>query len=152
MDSLGQEAYIFGSLFALANRVQLLGDQAYPELSTKQWLLIAMISKCENGAPTITEISRLIGSSHQNVRKMAAILEKRGFIQINRDEKDARALRVVLSEKCKEYFKGREQTELEFLKRLFADFSADQICAFYSGMQKMAENVSKMEREHEKRR
>jgi len=145
MEVLQMRAYIFAELFALANRVQALGDKVDPGLSIKQWLLIAAISNSGKGAPTITEIAKTIGTSHQNVKKMALILEKRGFISFTNDEKDARIVRVVVTDKCEEYFRLHEQEELKFLEKLFSGFSDEQLQGLYNGMKKLVENVTIME-------
>ncbi len=67
MDLVDEKGYIFGALFVLANRVQILGDKVDPDLSIKQWLFIAVMSKFTESVPTLTEISMAMGSSHQNV-------------------------------------------------------------------------------------
>ena len=110
MKDLQKESFIFGSLFVLANRVQNLGDKADPVLSIKQWLLIAAISQCGSENPTISEIAKVIGSSRQNVKKMAALLEKIGFVRLQRDDNDARAIRVSPTERCAEHFRIYEES------------------------------------------
>ncbi len=150
MNIAEQKAYIFGGLFVLANKVQILGDRINPDLSIKQWLFIAVIPKCQSNYPTISEVAKVMGSSHQNVKKMAAILEKLGFIRFIKDEKDARVIRIALTEKCEEYFKANEEGELQFIEKLFAGFSEEQINGLYYGLQKMASNIIKMEKNNEK--
>lgn len=142
-----QKKFVFGALFALANRVQLLGDQIDPDISIKQWLFIAVIPGCGD-TPAISEISRSMGSSHQNVKKMAVILEKRGFIRLFKDENDARVTRVALTEKCAEFFRIREDAAEVFIERLFLGVDNEDLHGLYSGMLKMADNVMKMENEN----
>lgn len=92
MTDLEKKSHIFGSLFILANRVQILGDKVDPVLSIKQWLLIAAIPQFKSGSPTISDIAKMIGSSRQNVKKMALILEKIGFVRLSKDDNDARVI------------------------------------------------------------
>ena len=140
--------FAFGSLFLLANRVQLLGDKIDPDISIKQWLFIVVIPSC-GSAPTIMEISRALGSSHQNVKKMAVILESRGFIRLFKDPEDARITRVSLTEKCAEFFDAREDAAGEFIERLFAGFSDSEIRGLSVVMRKLSENVVAMEAEND---
>lgn len=149
MDLVDEKAYIFGVLFVLANRIQILGDKVDPDLSIKQWLFIAVMSKFTETVPTLTEISMAMGSSHQNVKKMAVILENRGFIKLCKDERDARTIRVMRTEKCEKHFKVMEQKEFEFIEELFTGFSEKQIHELYTGVQRMSDNVTEMENHHE---
>lgn len=149
MDLVDEKAYIFGAVFVLANRIQILGDRVDPDLSIKQWLFIAVVSKFADSVPTLTEISMAMGSSHQNVRKMAAILESRGFVKLCRDERDARAIKVMRTDKCEKHFKALEQKELEFIEDLFTGFSENQIHELFTGLQRMSDNVIEMENHNE---
>ncbi len=145
------KADIFGELFILANRLQILGDRIDPDVTIKQWLFLAVIPQCEGRAPTMTEISGMMGSSHQNAKKMALLLEKRGFVRLCGDPDDARVTRVAVTEKCEEYFKIKEPEELAFIETLFSGFSDEQLLALHSGLRKLMENMMKMETEYEKK-
>lgn len=146
-----QEAFIFGGLFALANRLQVIGDKWDKNITIKQWLLIAMISKHTDGNPSISEIAALIGYTRQNVKKMALILEKQGFVELKKDPKDARVLRVSITEKCMEYFMNRETLEIQFINDLFLGFDETQIGGLYQGLSKLKENIEEMEKKYEER-
>ncbi len=150
MDNIIEKAYIFGSIFTLSNKLQVLGDKMDPNLTVKQWLLIACISKYENYSPTISEVADAIGNSRQNVKKMAVILEREGFLDLKKDEVDARILRINLTKKCHTYFENRENLELEFIKLLFVGFNADLIKGLYDGISKLADNINDMESKYDK--
>lgn len=139
-----KKAFIFGGLFALANRLQVLGDKLDTNITIKQWLFIAVISKLEQ-SPTITEVASMIGNSRQNVKRMASSLQQQGFINLTKDSFDARIIRVELTEKCRGYFKQREAEEDQFLAQLFDQFDANMLTGLYNGLIKLMENVEQME-------
>jgi len=145
MGDLQKKAFIFGSIFTLSNKLQVLGDKFDKSLTIKQWILLAGVFKSESEAPTITEIAKLIGSSRQNVKKMAVILEKSGFVSFEKDQTDARILRICLTEKCKEYLKQREKREEEFLESLFEGFSINEINALACGISKLERNLIELD-------
>ncbi|MNN61126.1 Transcriptional repressor MprA [compost metagenome] len=149
MEELGLKEYIFGNMFVLANRMQVLGDKVDPNITIKQWLFIAIISKCEDRPPTLSEISTLIGNSRQNVKKMAVILEKQGFIQLMKDTNDARIIRVSLTKKCRDYFEKREGIENFFMDKLFSGFDEELLKGFYNGLVKLSDNIAEMEKSNE---
>lgn len=143
MDELEQKAYIFGTIFTLSNKLQAIGDKFDKNITIKQWLLLVTVSKFQE-TPTISEAANYVGYSRQNAKRMAAALEERGFVTITKDKNDARALRIALTPKCQEYFAGREQRELEFLKELFLGFDAELTAGFYQGLTKLENNIETM--------
>lgn len=146
MNDLDKKAYIFGSIFALSNRLQVLGDAFDENITIKQWLFIVSIIKL-NGKATISEASEFAGYSRQNAKRIASALEKSGFVSINRDEDDARILRITLTSRCKDYFAGRAKKELEFMDKLFNGFDNELISDLYNGLLGLTKNIDVMERE-----
>lgn len=149
MDNLKEKAHIFGSIFAIANRLQVLGDQFDKNITIKQWLLLAGISESKSDTPTISEVANLIGNSRQNVKKMALILEREGFLVFLKDEEDARILRIRLTEKCAAYFKKREGRELAFLEELFSGIDSELIQALDQAITRLEANIDRMENKND---
>lgn len=116
IEGIKMKSYIYGRLFAVANRLQVLGDKFDKNLSTKQWFLIAVIESFEEEKPTISMTAERMGTSRQNVKKMADILKKKGFLEIIKDEHDARIQRLIPTQYCREYFKARGQKEEEYIE------------------------------------
>lgn len=148
MNDIIKKAHIFGSIFTMANRLQILGDKLDPNLTVKQWLLIASITQYDSYAPTISEAAGIIGNSRQNVKKMAAILEREGFLQLNKDADDARIVRISLTDKCKDYFNNRSDVEAEFIEQLFKGFDTDLVKELYRSIGKLGENIAEMENKY----
>ena len=145
MDSIDKKAYVFGTLFTLANRLQILGDKLDKHLTVKQWLLLAALTKYAKETPTLSEVAAQIGVSRQNVKKMALILEREEFLILKKDSQDARILRLELTDRCKEYLRNRENKEQKFIDELFQGFPVDLLNGLYSGVEKLNNNVNEME-------
>lgn len=146
MNDVKDKAYIFGSIFTLSNKLQILGDKFDRNLTVKQWLLLAGICKSRNDMPTISEVAGLIGNSRQNVKKMVLILEKEGFVTIEKNSNDARAQKIRLTKKCLDYLLQREKRELKFLEQLFEGFQSIEIKDLANGISKLEKNIVKMAR------
>lgn len=142
-------SYVYGAVFALANRLQNLGDTYQGDITTKQWFLLAVASKFET-APTIGQLAAVTGTSRQNVKKMAVILEKEGFLSIKRDENDARILRIILTDKCRERSERSAQRDILYLQEVFADISQDMLKGMYEGFKQLERNIIRMEEKYEK--
>lgn len=143
MNELEQKAYIFGAIFALSNKLQVIGDKFDANITIKQWLFLVGVSKFSE-PPTVSEVANQVGYSRQNAKRMADALQKRGFVTITRDENDARALRIAQTPKCIEYFAARGQRELEFLEEIFNGFDAGLTAGFYQGLSKLEKNIARM--------
>ena len=59
--------YLLGLLSAFENRFQAMADSTMQEISWKQFFAIICINMCRE-APTLKELSEIVGSSHQNVK------------------------------------------------------------------------------------
>lgn len=143
------EAYIYGGIFALSNKLQLIGDKFDSNISTKQWFLIAIIVSFQNEAPTISMTAERMGTSRQNVKKMAKILEDRGFLTIVKDKEDARIQRLELTKYCTDYFEQRREREEKYMESLFADFDKEMLFGFFKGMKQLEKNIIVMENRNE---
>jgi DNA-binding MarR family transcriptional regulator len=145
MENIKKKAIIFGSIFTLSNRLQILGDKFDERLTVKQWLLLASIHNSQNKSPTISEVAAIVGNSRQNVKKMLLILERSGFVTFENDSNDARVQRIKMTEECLNYLRQRENRELEFLNRLFEGFESDEINTFLQGIMKLDKNIQRLE-------
>jgi DNA-binding MarR family transcriptional regulator len=146
MDILDKQKFIFGGLFLLANKLQVVGDQflGKDNMTVRQWFLTVMILQFRSGPPTLSEVAELMDSSRQNVKQLALKLEEKGFLNIERDEYDARALRLRLTEKSYLFWEKREDVDNRFITELFKDLSDEEINLMYSGFKKLSEKMDKI--------
>lgn len=143
MDELEKKAYIFASIFSLANKLQVIGDRFDANITIKQWLFLVGVSKFPE-PPTVSEVANFVGYSRQNAKRLAETLKEHGYVTINKDKNDARALRIELTNKCRDHFSSRYQQELDFLAKIFNDFDAELTEGFYIGLTKLVGNVELM--------
>ncbi|KUO76955.1 MAG: transcriptional regulator [Clostridia bacterium BRH_c25] len=148
MDAIDKQKYIFGSIFLLANRLQVVGDQylGRDDITTKQWFLNVMISQFGDNPPTLSEVAELMGNSRQNVKQLALKLVEKGFLTIEKDGHDARALRLVLTDKSRRFWGKRQKQDDEYLEDLFRSFSLEEIDVMCKGFGKLFEKIKKLEK------
>ncbi|MGE5630724.1 MAG: MarR family winged helix-turn-helix transcriptional regulator [Caulobacteraceae bacterium] len=146
MDAIDKQKFIFGSLFLIANKLQVIGDKYLGKagITTKQWFLTVMISQFRETPPTLSEVAELMGSSRQNVKQLALKLEEKEYLKIEKDERDARALRLKLTEKSRVFWEGRQDQDDRFIKDLFADFSSEEIDKVCSSFNKLFDKIEKI--------
>lgn len=145
MDISEKQQYIFGSLFLLANKLQVIGDQYLGEdgMTTKQWFLTAIISHFGDNQPTLTGVAELMGSSRQNVKQLALKLADKDFLRIEKDEQDARAVRLKLTDRSQVFWNNRRELDSQFITDLFSGLNEEEINLTASSFKKLLEKIQK---------
>jgi DNA-binding MarR family transcriptional regulator len=139
MDISEKRKLIFGSIFLLANRLQVMGDQYLEKegMTTKQWFMTAMISQFGKNPPTLSEVAELMGSSRQNVKQLALKLEEKEFLKIEKDLHDARALRLKLTDKSQAFWDKRQEQDEQFIKDIFEGLGEEEIDMMLKSFKKL---------------
>lgn len=114
------------------------------DLTTRQWLLLAILSRSARPL-SLSESAARYGSSRQNIKQIALGLERRGYLRLLPDPEDARAQRLYLTDAIHRFdepaivqqgaafladvFSGltpAELVDLEALMRRWLDSATDQ--------------------------
>lgn len=119
MPQYEDEYLMFGMMFILGNKLQVIGDNFYEEITSKQWLILVMLGIFDEKYPTLNELSDAMGSSHQNVKQLVLKLQNKGYLELQTDEKDRRKTRIRRTPKCVELALKYNEKEQEFMKLLF---------------------------------
>jgi len=134
---------IFGKIFFLSNRLEYLGDNDLRKdgLTTKQWQLIAVTGKYFTHPPSVSEVAEVLSTTHQNVKQIALKLQEKGFISIEKDEKDKRVLRLRLTEKNTKYWESKSTEDVAFISSLFYGLTDQEIHNLYGLLNKVQKNI-----------
>lgn len=144
MNKIEKQKYIFSRLFLLANKTQVIGDRLLSgEMTIRQWLLTAAVAQLGESPPTLGQVARLLGNSHQNVKQLALKLNEKGFILLEKDERDIRITRLRLTEKTCCFWERSQPSVKSFLDEIFCDFSGDELDAVYQCFNKLYESIKK---------
>lgn len=115
---------IFASIFVLQNRMQTAAEKIQTEISMKQWLLLAMTECCPEPW-TLTSMGNLMGCSRQNIKKLAAALENKGYVRLVPGCNNS--VCIELTDKATEYSKAIGERHFQTLKLLFSEFDENEI-------------------------
>ena len=133
---------LFCNIFIQQNRMQTACEKIQTDMSMKQWLLLAMLEQCPE-PKTLTRGGKLMGCSRQNIKKLAAVLEAKGYLTMTEGSNHSVCLNET--DKVAAYSQKLEQQRTEALRLLFADFSEDEIAAFYSLHIKLYAGIQRVE-------
>lgn len=136
---------IFSTLFIAGNKLQTLFDNHIPEVSLKQFMLLSIIRQSKEPL-TFTRLGNLLGCSRQNIKKLADVLMKKGFITIRQSPLDTRAMCIYPTEKVNAYFQkefSQYQEELNYLFEVYTDSEIETLFVLLSKLYGGIENLEK---------
>lgn len=140
-----QRKAIFSTIFIAGNKLQTLFDNHIPEVSLKQFMLLSLVRQSE-GQLTFTQLGTLLGCSRQNIKKLADVLMKKGFITIQQSPHDTRAMCICPTEKVNDYFTNdfsEYQEELKYLFEVYTDKEVETLFMLLSKLYAGIENLEK---------
>lgn len=135
---------LFANIFINENKLQTVFDRYHVEVTSKQWLLLA-VANSFIVPPTLTEVGEAMGCSRQNVKKIAVLLEQKGYIKLTKDEEDGRILRIVITQKFIEYSATLEERNSKVLEVVFKEFTKEQLDVFYENNEKLGRGIKALD-------
>ena len=140
------QAFLLGLLSAFDNRYQAAADKYFKEITWKQFFAIICINLCKE-APTLNDLSEVMGSSHQNVKQILLKLENKGFVAMMTDEKDKRKQRFVVTDKCREFLEendNKSKTSSQIIEQIFEGVDEKSLGITIETIMKMERNLEKI--------
>lgn len=140
-----QRKAIFSTLFIAGNKLQTLFDAHIPEVSLKQFMLLSIVRQSKEQL-TFTQLGDLLGCSRQNIKKIADVLAKKGFITIEQSPNDTRAMCICPTEKANDFFLNdfsEYQEELKYLFEVYSDREIETLFILLSKLYAGIENLKK---------
>lgn len=149
LESMTDSKFIFGSILVVANQMDTLLGRELKEhdLTTKQWLLTIVVENSFDYDPSIKEVAKAMGSSHQNVKQVALKLEKKGFLSLEKDKNDARVIRIKLTNQMAAFTEESQLKAENFTGKLFKSILKDEMATTRLLLEKMLFNLDEMEKE-----
>ena len=151
VEKMSDRKYLFGVIFIIANRVDTMLQREFNrfDITTKQWFLSVIIDNMFDKPPTIKEVAKEMGSSHQNVKQVALKLEQKGLLSLQKDKRDARVTRLKLTENSYDFWEKVRAEGATFTQALFHNIDKDELEIARRVMQKMQININEMDNKSE---
>lgn len=128
---LGEDAAVrlrtFRLIILLANELRHLMDRrlANDGVTTQQAALLTVVKAV--GSPSFSEAAVVLATSHQNVKQIAAALERKGFLRIVPDSADGRVRRMTTTRKNERYWTSRNPQDHAYVIELFDGLSSREV-------------------------
>lgn len=124
-------------LLVTAQHLRSALDRRYADdgITTQQAALLSVVR--ERGAPTQGEAAELLGTSHQNVRQLIAVLERKGHLRVEPDAEDRRVRRLRVTAKSRRYWARRDPSDLAEVLKLLDDLDEREAAQLFSALLKV---------------
>jgi len=136
------------NIFLLSNRLQTVMDKGLQEITSKQWILLIILGTFE-GAPTLKELSHKCGITHQSTMQLVKKLADKGYLVIEEDKKDKRAIRISFTDKRDKWTDQYAKQNMDFIEKMFSDLSDEEIEVFCSAQFKLYDRLGTIAEEFE---
>lgn len=136
---LDMARFVLVTLFIIEQRWRYIIDKELEcdGVTTKQWLMLIVMSVGFIHAPSIQEVAVAMSTTHQNVKQIASSLERRGFVTMARDESNRRIIRLSLTEKCKGFWESRNENDVRAILDIFEGMTDEELKSLFGHMAKL---------------
>lgn len=128
MNDVPTATTLFREILGAAMRLRTLMDAHLAGVGlTTQQAAVLTLSEGKEPPPTQGELARDLGTSHQNVRQLLDVLERKGLVTIEIDPHDRRQRRVRCTEAVPELFADRDADDHAEVRRWLGGLSDDEV-------------------------
>lgn len=138
--------YAFGMIFNVANLCQSVLDNHLAEydITTKQWYLSVIVNALFTSPPQLSDVAKVMNTSHQNVKVIAEKLEKKGHLVFLPDESDQRKVRMKLTQQSVDFWQELTPKSEDAMNRIFEGINPEDLSLFCDTLTKMLNNLDRM--------
>lgn len=141
MKPINLELSTLMSVFQLSNQLQAEGDKLSNELTLKQWFLLLLLYKGDLKNPTVNILASQMGVTRQSMKKMIDILEKNGYLSVEKSSSDNRALCIAPTIKAYDFFQLNKMLGKTLLSKVFDGIDQEELAVAMQILQKMQTNL-----------
>lgn len=136
--------FMYGMLFAVSNRIQTFGDEQFEDITMKQHFMMIVLNLYGDKPPTLSELADAVGCSYQNIKRMAAVLEKNDYVSIVEDDKDKRKRHIIMTDKFHNLGESNQKMTQAFIEGLYSGITAEELGCAVNVLKKMEKNILSM--------
>jgi len=127
----------YATLFSLANKLQVKGDQHLKHLTSRQLMAMIAIGHLPEDEASLNNIARKLGTTKQSVKQLVTLLENNSYVVSTPSLRDKRAVNVVMTEVGKQVLIEDGMLGMKFFDNLFHDFSQEEMELLWSLLKKL---------------
>jgi len=120
----------------LANTLQTVMDMGMSDITSKQWLPLMILGRCEE-APNLNQLAEKCGITRQSAKQLVDKLVEKDLVRLEKDENDRRNCLVIITKKGRSWGKNNLEKNVMFVQELYSGISEKDIKAFAKVQQEL---------------
>ena len=147
LENMDKRAIAYVNIFLLANKIQTTMDAGMREITTKQWLMLAVLGVFES-PPNLKQLASACGITHQSAKQLLDKLNMKEYVKIQRDNEDKRAIRIIPTQKYKEWHEKYDERNQRFIREIFSPLTSEEIEIFLKVQMHLQKNTAEIVENH----
>jgi len=127
----------YATLFSLANKIQVKGDQYLKNLTSRQMMAMLAIIHLPKGEASLNAIARKLGTTKQSVKQLITLIENDGYVVTTPSERDRRAVNITITKRGEQAMLEDNERGLKFFEDLFREFTPQEMETLWSLVKKL---------------
>jgi len=151
---IDMEKYTLIMFFLIEQRWRYFVDKSMEpdNITMTQWLMLIVIAAGFKTPPSIQEVADAMSTTHQNVKQVAASMERRGFMTLERDPGNKRIIRLKITDRCNALFQRRNAEDEKTIASMFDNLTDEEMKALFNIIAKMESRADQLYTEAKTRR
>jgi DNA-binding MarR family transcriptional regulator len=139
INNLDDMQQIYSLLFIILSKLQADFDSKLEGLTSRQLMLMIAIAHLNPNEASIINISKILGTSKQNVNRLVASMINNGFLKSNPNTSDKRSVNIGITETGMELIQKNTLKANQYLQYIFHDFDCDEIKILRKMLERLAD-------------
>ena len=127
----------------LANTLQSVMDMGMEDITSRQWLPLMILGRCEE-APNLNQLAERCGITRQSTKQLIDKLVEKGYVTLEKSDTDKRNMLIVITDKGKSWGANNLERNMRFVSELYSDISERDIKTFAKVQQKLLNRLDIM--------
>lgn len=127
----------------LANLLQSVMDMGMDDITSRQWLPLMILSRCEE-PPNLNQLAERCGITRQSTKQLIDKLAEKDFVRIEKADNDKRSITVVITDKGKEWGIVNAERNVRFVSELYRGISQQDIKTFAEVQQNLLQRLEEI--------
>jgi DNA-binding MarR family transcriptional regulator len=127
----------YATLFSLANKLQVKGDQQLKSFTSRQLMAMLAIVHLPPGEASLNNIARMLGATKQSAKQIVDLIEKKGYVATSPSQRDKRAVNVEITPAGMQALIADNDLGLKFFADLFHEFTPQELDVLWSMLKKL---------------
>ena len=127
----------------LANTLQTVMDMGMDDITSRQWLPLMILGRCEQ-PPNLNQLAERCGITRQSAKQLVDKLVEKELVRLDKSENDRRNISIVITEKGRSWGAVHMDQNMAFVGELYAGIAPKDIQTFAEVQQRLLQKLEEI--------